>query len=372
MSIWGTKGKRVLHAISTLEGGGAERQLTYLASGLVRQGWEVHVACLRAGVNFERLRQSGATIHVLPHVSSLDPSVFFRLGALCARIRPAVVQSWLHLMDTHMGLWSIITGIPWVMTERNSAGNYAQFSWRWVVRERLGRHADAIVANSVTGLEYWSKHKAKVNTHLAVIRNVVPVDEIESQQPICNAIKHIEPNRPMILYAGRLETPKNICKLLDALALVIGRTESVVVICGQGSLYAEVSERLCALQQGGRCLLLGYVENLWQWIRRADVFVSVSLYEGCPNTVLECMAGACPLVVSDIPAHKEILDESSAIFVDPDSADAIAEGVVRAINDRPGACARARRARQMVERWSQESIAHEYAAVYASLMSGRN
>lgn len=65
-------------------------------------------------------------------------------------------------------------------------------------------------------------------------------------------------------------------------------------------------------------LLPGVVTDLWAKLRRAAVFVSVSLYEGCPNTVLKAMAADCLLVVSDIPAHRALLDDQIGMFVNPD------------------------------------------------------
>jgi hypothetical protein len=49
---------RVLICIATMEGGGAERQVTYLAKALVDAGEDVHVALIKGGVNLDRLKQA--------------------------------------------------------------------------------------------------------------------------------------------------------------------------------------------------------------------------------------------------------------------------------------------------------------------------
>src|SRR6185312_10715721 len=70
---------RVLQCIDTLGGGGAERQLTYLAGGLVRLGHEVDVVCHVDGPWAQPLREAGATLH--------------RLGWLDAwRLVPAIAE----------------------------------------------------------------------------------------------------------------------------------------------------------------------------------------------------------------------------------------------------------------------------------------
>jgi glycosyltransferase involved in cell wall biosynthesis len=68
---------------------------------------------------------------------------------------------------------------------------------------------------------------------------------------------------------------------------------------------------------------LGYVSDaqLADLYHQADIFASVSLYEGFGFPPLEAFASGCRVLVSDIPSHREIFGDS-AMFVNPlDSAD---------------------------------------------------
>jgi len=101
------------------------------------------------------------------------------------------------------------------------------------------------------------------------------------------------------------------------------------------------------------------------------VLVSPSLFEGCPNVVLEGMACGVPLVVSDIPAHRELLDASAAILVPPHSAPALATAIETALSDRPAAVARARVAQERASRHSLSAAAQQYDAAYREVLRGR-
>lgn len=63
-------------------GGGAERQLTYLASGLVKRGIDVHVFLLKKGENFDALQASGAAIHSVESTSNYSPRILWALHKL--------------------------------------------------------------------------------------------------------------------------------------------------------------------------------------------------------------------------------------------------------------------------------------------------
>ena len=119
---------------------------------------------------------------------------------------------------------------------------------------------------------------------------------------------------------------------------------------------------------GERVSVAGYREDLWSWMKAASAFVSLSRFEGCPNTVLEAMACGCPLVVSDIPAHRELLDESSALLVNATDPDAIAAALTSTLTDRDAARRRAEVAAVRVESFSIERVAAAYEALYQRLL----
>ena len=86
----------------------------------------------------------------------------------------------------------------------------------------------------------------------------------------------------------------------------------VGILCGEGPQRSELEVMRHKLGLDADVHFTGHLPaaSVWALMKKASVFVSLSAYEGCPNTVMEAMACGCPLVLSDIPAHREILDES--------------------------------------------------------------
>jgi len=80
------------------------------------------------------------------------------------------------------------------------------------------------------------------------------------------------------------------------------------------------------------------------------------------------MALRCPAVVSDIPQHREILDDASALFVPLDDAAATAAAIRRTLDASAEAAARAARARGAADGWSIEATSRAWAELYGRLL----
>jgi glycosyltransferase involved in cell wall biosynthesis len=345
-----------------MAGGGAERQLTYLASPLIAAGHDVHVALLHEGTHFEALRTSGAIVHHIDTKGNYDPRLSMRLLKVIREIKPDLVQTWLTQMDVGGGMAARIAGVPWIVSERSSALAYPR-----VLKNRMrvitARGASAVVANSQGGLDYW-RLRAKPRTLRRLIRNAVPVAEVEAAAPADAASVGLDPSKPLLVFIGRLSEEKNVRKLIDALSIVLPKNDAVAVICGDGPLLDDARAQAASLISSRRVAFTGFATDAWSWLRRANVFVSVSKFEGNPNAVAEAMAAGCPVVVSEIPAHREFLDGDSAIFVDPASVESIADGLSLALTDIDESRRRANIAHAIAVQWTAPSIAQQYAAVY--------
>ena len=98
----------------------------------------------------------------------------------------------------------------------------------------------------------------------------------------------------------------------------------------------------------------------------------MSRFEGRPNTVLEAVSCGCPVVVSDIAAHREILDEESAVFAPTESPSQIAEAISGVLGRPDLARQRAVRATARNTPKSVTEVAYAYREVYRSIVSVRS
>ena len=314
-----------MHLIHSLGGGGAERQLSYLAPCLGQLGAEVHVAYVREGRNIERLKDSSCQLHRLHTYGNYDPRLYLSVASLVRDIRPALIQTWLPQMNVLGGVAAIRQNIPFVLSERNT-GIAHENDLKSLARRWVGNRAAAIVSNSSQGLEYWADADPSVNK--VVIPNALPTAELEQFREIKGSARRQVGEPLLILFAGRYVPAKRVFLVLDAFVEVVRRRADVVArMFGEGWKEDELRKRHSKSGVTDRVFVNSYTDDIWQWMADASVLVSLSEFEGQPNTVLEAAALGCPLLLSDIPAHRELIGDNGACYVGDFTAAAVADAV---------------------------------------------
>jgi glycosyltransferase involved in cell wall biosynthesis len=136
-----------------------------------------------------------------------------------------------------------------------------------------------------------------------------------------------------VLSVGRLERVKDPLAVLEAFRRSLGQdVGSRAVFVGAGELAPTIRARAQELGLHDRVVLTGLVprDEVFVLCADADVFVSTSHGEGLPVAVLEAMAAGCPVILSEIPPHRELADGADFIpFVEPGDVDGFAAEIRR-------------------------------------------
>jgi glycosyltransferase involved in cell wall biosynthesis len=358
---------RILHILPFLTGGGAEQQLAYLGGAHAAAGHDVHIAYMSPGPGAAPASLGPVKMHPIPERSSSHPGLWKSVLRVMRHVRPDVVQTWMHQMDIVGGGTSALLRIPWVLREPSAAECYAS-DWRARLRVRIAGTASAVVSNSRGGDRYWAQWLPPRARH--VVPNGLPLADIEAA-PAARP-EGVSPDAPLVVYAGRLEALKNLERLVDALARVMRDGPLTAVLCGNGSMRAALTERVRAHGLNQRILLPGHMPPgaVWGLMKRADAFTFVSTFEGMPNVDMEAMACGAPLLVSDIPAHRDFLTDDVATFAPPGDTDAIVRGLRSVLCAGRAHNARAAAARGLALQWSTDAMASRYLAIYQAAADG--
>lgn len=351
---------RILHLIPTLSGGGAERQLALMAREHASQGVDVSIIYHGDGPNMAYLKKSEVELVQLNIRNNHDPMALWSIIQFIRKRRPDLVQTWLPQMDILGGIAARVCGVPHILSERASAMAYGS-DWKSRLRARIGKHATAIIANSNTGARYWKEHGATGDMHV-VVNAITPFGSQFPEPP--EDLVH-----PAILYAGRIAPQKNLKNMVDALGLALRQKPDLhAYILGTGHQEDVLRGWIAKLEIAARIHVKGYVANLHPWYTHADVFVSVSDFEGHPNVVLEAASVGCPLVLSDIAEHREAVPADGALFVDGHNPADIAGALIASLDDVQAGRRRAAVAKDFVTDLSVENQAAKYADIYRKIV----
>lgn len=157
----------------------------------------------------------------------------------------------------------------------------------------------------------------------------------------------------IVLYSGTFEPYQGLPDLLRAVPGVLAACPSarVVLVGAEGEAGTTVRELARTLGVSDQVLILSRQprERMPIFHTMADVLVSARRYGGnLPLKIFDYLAAGRPIVATDIPTHRTLLDESRALLVSPNSEE-LCRAIVRLLTDRDEAARLAAAARSYAQ-----------------------
>ena len=336
--------KRVLFLSFSLLGGGAERVFSILLRHLDRSKFEPHLGILYGkGAYFEDIPRD-VTVHDLQ--TSRVRYALPRIVKLVRKLKPQTMMSTVLPVNVAAILSKPFFPPSTRVLVREAANPSAILSfdqvshpyfWDWAYRH-LYKRADGVICLS-DAMANDMVHKLGIPANKTVrIYNPVEVQRVREMADVGG--NPYSGAGPHLVAAGRLSQEKGFDVLIAAMPQVLKKFPgATLVILGEGQLKQQLIQQAqeVGLEQSVR--LLGYQQNPWPYFRHADVFVLSSRFDGMPNAVLEALALGTRVVAADCPGGiREIQAcDPEMILVPPEKPDALADGIISAINRRLGA-----------------------------------
>jgi len=341
--------QRVLHIVEATTAG-VRRYVTDLVVGLRARGLDMAVAApWRRRQNYgdmafvANLKRRGAPFYPVTmqrRIGWWDAATFVALWRLLRRERFALV----HTHSSKAGFLGRMAakcgGIPVVHTPNGlyfleKAGVSRQF---YLNLERLaGRLTTAMVAVSVGERNAMIRHRVVAPSRVRVICNGVDVARVDgaarSAKAEAKSRLGIRVDQRVVGTVGRLAPQKAPLAFVQAAKRVADEAPGTLFVwLGSGPLRAEVEAR--ARAENAPLRLLGHREDVWDVMRAFDVFVLASLYEGLSFALLEAMALALPVVVTDVVGTRDVVtDQVSGLLVPPNAPAAVAGAILSLLKD---------------------------------------
>jgi alpha-1,3-rhamnosyl/mannosyltransferase len=207
---------------------------------------------------------------------------------------------------------------------------------RFMLRRALGASRRVIAVSETTRRDLLSRSPATPPEKVVVVPNGIDEAFREvTDGAVPAALARLGLRRPYLLFVGNPKRHKDLPTALAALArLEAAPGRPTLALAGTGE-SAEIAAAARRVGVEERVQALGFVppELLPALYRGAELLLSPSLYEGFGFAVAEALAAGCPVVASDIPAHRELAGDA-ALYAPPGAAEAFAAGAARLLADR--------------------------------------
>lgn len=212
------------------------------------------------------------------------------------------------------------------------------FFYKMLIRH-LYRKSDYNIAVSEGAKSDLSKYCGLPKNKIITIYNAVDTDKVrrESNEKLENDLEEIlrDRNTKKIVTSGRLTEQKNHELLIRAYKKIKDRSNTKLLIVGQGEKKAELQALANRLGIGDEVLFLGWRKNPFNIIAQCDLFVLSSNWEGLPLVIIEAMSLGTPVISTDCPSGpREILEDGKyGILVKPKDENKLADAITELISD---------------------------------------
>jgi glycosyltransferase involved in cell wall biosynthesis len=180
----------------------------------------------------------------------------------------------------------------------------------------------------------------------------------------------IPENALVIGSVGRLADQKGYCYLLEAATILVKQLpEARFLIVGDGNLHIELVQQTQKLGIAQQVIFTGARNDVDQLLQCMDVFVSSSLWEGLPTVIMEAMASQLPIVATDIPGTRELVQQQvNGILVPPANPEPLAQAILEVLNSPQLSQRLVQGGLAILPDFSIERVAKEYEELYVRLV----
>ena len=373
---------RVVYCIDNMQIGGTELNALRTAERLDRGKFSVSVVCIRDnGPLLARYKNAGIPVHSFPMKSLLGLEAMqqaVRLIRLLRKERAEIVHSHDAYTSVFGTICARLAGVRGVIASRRSWYS-PHLRGRILRANRFAyRLADRVLGNSPSVSRLVESEGGVPASRIVTIPNFLDAEAFAPMAPadrraLLDALG-VPEGAFVIGIVARLSPVKDHGTLLRAIASLREQIPALhCVLIGEGPERAAIESLVESLGLGDIVHLAGERTQPPNLHGLFDVSVLCSTSEAFPNSVLEAMAAARPVVATDVGGTPDAIRQgTTGLLVPPSDPSRLAEAILRlyqepALRTKLGnaGCAAARSG------YSTEAVIGQVEALYSKLASRR-
>jgi L-malate glycosyltransferase len=347
---------RIIYCIDNMQLGGTELNAVRTVERLDRSRFAVEVVCVRAdGPLMARYEAAGIPVHAFP-MSSLWGVGALRQGVRLVRLlrdqRIEVVHSHDAYTSVYATLWARVAGVRGVIASRRS-WHSPHLRGQMLRANRLAyRFAHAVIGNSPSVARLVETEGGVPASRVVTIPNFLDpqaFDPIPDAERVRLLTELGVPSGAFVVgIVARLAPVKDHGTLFHAVASLMESIPAMhVVVVGDGPERQSLETLAASIGLADVVHFAGQRPQAPNLHGLFDVSVLCSISEAFPNSILEAMAAARPVVATDVGGNPDAIREGrTGLLVPPSDPSRLAGAIARlhaepAFRAKLGAAARA-------------------------------
>ena len=328
---------RVTHVITTIERGGAEKQLLTLTSEQVQSGLKVEVIFLKGKSELKKeFEESGVEVNKL----LFGKSFLKQISLLSKHLRENPSPIHAHLPKAELLAAIVVPNKFFIFTRHNS-----EPFWPGGPRVISNLLSKFVCKRASQGIAISNAVKSYL-----IKRGEIPTGYIidlvyygfqkdgSTNSAGLNSITNLingQSSNFKIGTIGRLVPQKDYPTLLSSFSNVMKSVPNIeLYVVGEGYLQKELIELSKSLGVNGKVHWLGKTKYINDFLSKIDLFILPSKYEGFGLVLLEAMVAKKPIIAANNSAIPEVLGKTYEGLFSTGDVHALAQHINTAINDK--------------------------------------
>lgn len=358
--------KRIAIVTGSLVTGGAEAMVAELATKLDKNYYDVKVICIYIPVNSpieNKLIEEKIDLVFLNKEDGIDLKTFYNLNKELKKFNPDIVHT--HLSGAIYSYPLIILNRYQMVhtlhtTPEKEFSNLTQKLFKLIYKFNLA----TLVTVSPENQKKAIKHYNLKSENVQMVFN--PVD-IKRFKPIGNSIKR-EDKIIRFINVGRQDKNKNQKMIIKAFNQVNKLKANIeLILIGDGEKNKELKKITEDYQLEEKIKFKGIIGNPEEFLRKSDIYIQSSNYEGLPLSILEAMAAGLPIISTNVGGIKDIVTDNG-FMINSNDPNMLAEVMIKLIDNKEKRLEMSMNSQKNILKFDSKIMAKEYSKIYEQLM----
>lgn len=354
---------KVLHVVSTLRTGGAQRLIAELLPIMNEQESAAVLVNMLENTPFEQaLKKAGVNILSLGRKNLYNPLSIWRIRKYIKHfdlIHVHLFPSLYFVAFANSFLHKLL-----IYTEHSTYNSRRKFKWLQPLdRFVYGRYSKIISISELTqqNLQKWLGAK-KNDERFVVINNGVKLSDFDLKPD-----KKTYPRT--LIMVSRFAPAKDQETIIRAMRLL--KKDVHLILVGDGPMMEQRKKLSIELNVDDRVHFVGLQLDVAYWLKQADIGIQSSKWEGFGLTAVEMMASGLPVIATDVDGLKQVVEGAGEIFPVGDEI-RLAQIINHLFDDEAYYNDMKKRCLKRAANFDIETTAEKYLDVYRKAMSNGN